>query len=69
MSSRAISPAIMRRVRGGGAAGRTRLSPDLPPTPLWFKVWFAICGLVGAGVLAVAIWAAIKLVNHFTNGG
>lgn len=45
-----------------------RQLPDLPPTPLWFKHWFAFCATIGLALLGVGVWAAIKLVNHFTGG-
>ncbi|GAB3817724.1 hypothetical protein [Micromonospora zhanjiangensis] len=47
--------------------GRTnRPELELPPTPVWFKLWFAFCALLGLGLLGVIVWAVIKLVNHFT---
>lgn len=36
------------------------------PIPAWLKLWFVFCALLGLGVLGVAVWAVIKLVNHFT---
>lgn len=35
----------------------------LPPTPLGFKIWFAFCALLGAGMLAFVIWAVIRLLD------
>lgn len=47
--------------------GRRQLpEPKLPPVPLGWKLWAVFCGAVGLGVLGVAVWAVIKLVNHFT---
>lgn len=40
--------------------------PELPPTPLAFKVWFAFCTLLGLGLLGLIAWAVIRLVTHFT---
>lgn len=40
--------------------------PGLPPTPLWFKLWFAFCALVGAAGIGVGVWAIVKLVDHVT---
>lgn len=42
--------------------------PQEPPTPTWWKVWFAIVAVVALTVLGVAVWAAIRLVNHYTGG-
>lgn len=40
--------------------------PDPFAIPLGFKLWFAFCALLGLSLLGVALWAVIKLVNHFT---
>jgi hypothetical protein len=40
--------------------------PELPPTPLSFKLWFAFVALLGVGLLSVLVWAVIRIVIHFT---
>lgn len=32
---------------------------------IFFKVWFAICVVLGIGTAGLLIWAVVKLVNHF----
>lgn len=34
--------------------------------PLWFKIWFAFCALVGVALVGVATWVVIRLVNYYT---
>lgn len=41
---------------------RRRSLPD-PPTPLWFKAWFAFCLLAGLSVLGFVAWAIIRLLD------
>ena len=33
--------------------------------PGLFKVWFAICAILGIGTTGLLIWAIVRLVNHF----
>lgn len=46
----------------------TSRRPERDPfaTPLWFKVWFAFCALLGLGLLSVIVWAVVTVVHHFT---
>jgi len=39
-----------------------------PKIPSGFKLWFALCAVISIGTLGVAVWAVVKLVNHFTGG-
>lgn len=32
--------------------------------PLWFKLWFAFCALLGLGLIGVLVWALISMVNY-----
>jgi hypothetical protein len=41
--------------------------PPLPPTPLGWKLWFAFCGVLGLGFMAVVVWAIIRLVGWVTS--
>lgn len=47
-----------------GKANRRQL--EAPSIPLGWKLWGAFCALVSLVALGVAVWAVIKLVNHFT---
>lgn len=38
-----------------------------PLMPWWFKAWFAVCTVLGLGLLGLIVWAVIRLVTHFTN--
>lgn len=40
--------------------------PELPPLPLSWKLWFASAAVVAVGLLAFAVWAIARLVNHYT---
>jgi hypothetical protein len=37
-----------------------RRLPDPPPTPLWFKAWFAFCAVVGLGFLGLLVWLIVE---------
>ncbi len=34
--------------------------------PVWFILWFGFCALVAVGVVGVAVWAVITLVQWVT---
>lgn len=36
---------------------------QLPPTPMGWKIWFAFCALLGAGVLALLAWLAVAAIG------
>lgn len=33
--------------------------------PLWFKLWFAFCAVLGLSLIGVAVWALITVVNRY----
>jgi hypothetical protein len=37
--------------------------PELPPTPLGWKLWFAFCAVVGVAVLGVLVWLVIAAIS------
>lgn len=44
----------------------TRRPLDEPVFPLWFKLWFAFCGLLSLGLLGLIVWAVIAIVSKVT---
>lgn len=52
------------RLRGGAESGK---DDDLMRTPTWFKVMFAVCALLGLGLMGVIVWGIITLVNWVTS--
>ena len=34
--------------------------------PIFFKLWFALCAVLGIGMAGFLVWGGVKLVNHFT---
>lgn len=47
-------------------AHRPRRDTDFFDVPPIFKIWFILCGIVGLGLVGLAVWAVVKLVNHVT---
>jgi hypothetical protein len=43
-----------------------RPRPELPPTPLGFKLWFAFVAVLAVGFLGFVVWAVARLVIHYT---
>jgi flagellar biogenesis protein FliO len=38
-------------------------APELPQTPVGFKIWFAFCALLALGLIGLVVWAVVTLVN------
>jgi hypothetical protein len=47
---------------------RSNRLPEPPPTPVWFKAWFAVCALVGLAFLGLIVWAIVEIVEKVTRG-
>lgn len=47
-------------LRGGAESEK---DDDFMRTPTWFKVLFAIAGVIGVGFLALIVWAIVMLVS------
>lgn len=37
-----------------------------PKLPLWLRIWFAACAIVGAGSLGLVAWAIIAIVDRIS---
>jgi len=41
-----------------------RRTPDFPDGPgLGFKLWFALCAVLGVGLIGVLVWLIITVIN------
>lgn len=36
---------------------------EMPRTPLWFKLWFAFCALLGLAFVGVIVWLIIAAIS------
>jgi hypothetical protein len=36
--------------------------PKLPPLSTGWRVWFAVCGVVGVGILALFVWLVVAAI-------
>lgn len=43
-----------------------RFPDPLPPTPWWFKAWFALVAALGIAFLGLIAWAAVEIVTKVT---
>lgn len=39
---------------------------DEPAFPIWFKVWFGFCAVLGVGFIGLVAWAIIAIVSKVT---